>query len=843
MADQPTQAIEVFCSYSHRDEDLRKELDKHIKILERRGVIAVWNDRKIEPGEEWNGEIDKHLESADVILLLISADFIASDFCYGIEMTRALERHDAGEACVIPIFIRPVNWKGAPFGKLQALPTDAKPVTSWSDHDEAFVIVSEGIQRAVESLIANRRIHTTATGGTDTRPTSPFIPRSPVFGFVRRRDTDGRDIVERLKETLAPGKNNLVTLSGPGGIGKTTLAAEGARSLEAEFGSRIIWSSAEKRSDFTLATLLDDIATQTNNVNLRTLAPEAKEAAVRTLVADPPTVVVLDNCETITTAEQKRIEEWFVTAPCSALFTSRPQINVTLNIRVAAMSQEEAREFLQKLVGQTQDPEIFSDEVRQRIYETADANPYVMQWVIAQIDMAQQPNAVLEDLAHGKGDAAQRVFDRSFNLPRLGDDGRATLLALSLFVPSASRSALAEVAGFDNDEERVKEAIKNLRALWLIKGIAENSRFTIEGLTRSLTKSRLAKEASADDFRRRFIAHFLPYAEAHAKPTPEDFAALEAEKDNILSAMDVAFNLKDLLSVTRLMDVVGRLLRMRGYWDEAIRRGQQSLESAQELGDEAGVAIFAHNMAITFQSRGELEEARRLYNVSLDINKKLSNQRGIADTLNNLALIAQDRGELKEAWQLYNDSIDINRKVGNQSGIAVTLHQLATLAQEQGELEKARQLYNESLDIEKTLSNQSGISGTLHNLAVIAQAQGEPEEARRLYNESLIITERLGDQSGISITLHELGRLAHVQGELEEAQRFYNESLGIKKTLGDQRGIAITLQALATLAWQQRELIHATRLFREALSIFEKLGSPYAERVREDLKRLEDESS
>jgi hypothetical protein len=120
-------------------------------------VITNWHDRQITAGEEWKGTIDDHLASAHVILLLISPDFIASDYCYDIELDLAMKRHDAGEASVIPIILRSVDWRGAPFGKLQALPKDAKPVQSWSNVDEAFTNVAEGIRRAVEKLAANPR--------------------------------------------------------------------------------------------------------------------------------------------------------------------------------------------------------------------------------------------------------------------------------------------------------------------------------------------------------------------------------------------------------------------------------------------------------------------------------------------------------------------------------------------------------------------------------------------------------------------------------------------------------------------------------------------------------------
>jgi len=144
--------IELFISYSHKDEPLREQLGTHLSLLKRQGVIDEWHDRRIGAGQEWAGAIDEHLNGADVILLLVSADFLASDYCYDLEMTRALERHDARDACVIPVILRSVDWRGAPFAKLQALPRDGKPVTSWLDRDEAFTDVARGIRRAVEDL-------------------------------------------------------------------------------------------------------------------------------------------------------------------------------------------------------------------------------------------------------------------------------------------------------------------------------------------------------------------------------------------------------------------------------------------------------------------------------------------------------------------------------------------------------------------------------------------------------------------------------------------------------------------------------------------------------------------
>ncbi|HJZ80302.1 MAG TPA: toll/interleukin-1 receptor domain-containing protein, partial [Pyrinomonadaceae bacterium] len=132
-----TTSIELFFSYAHEDEELRNELAKHLRLLERRKVISAWHDRRIGAGKEWEQEIDTRLNQAHLILLLVSSDFLASDYCYDVEMKRAMERHETGDARVIPVILRDVDWRGAPFSKLNALPTDGKPVTAWPNRDAA----------------------------------------------------------------------------------------------------------------------------------------------------------------------------------------------------------------------------------------------------------------------------------------------------------------------------------------------------------------------------------------------------------------------------------------------------------------------------------------------------------------------------------------------------------------------------------------------------------------------------------------------------------------------------------------------------------------------------------
>ena len=135
-----------------------QELENHLAPLKLSGLISSWHDGCIAPGEEWEPQIKAKLEEAQIILLLISIDFINSSHCYDVELTKAIERHKAGDTCVIPVILRYCMWQQIPvgdnmrLGKLQALPKDAKPISKWSDRDEAFTSIAEGLFEKIQQL-------------------------------------------------------------------------------------------------------------------------------------------------------------------------------------------------------------------------------------------------------------------------------------------------------------------------------------------------------------------------------------------------------------------------------------------------------------------------------------------------------------------------------------------------------------------------------------------------------------------------------------------------------------------------------------------------------------------
>jgi len=216
--------VEIFCCYAHEDRSYLLKLKKQLTPLLRRQLINnIWSDVDISPGMDWEREINKHLNTAQIILLLVSPDFIASDYCYSTEMARAIERHERGEAKVIPVILRPVSWRETPFAKLQALPAGTRPVTDWQNRDKAFRDVAEGIHRAVEErtprhpspasnepLFDGRNIlNATVIKTARVRPDTPgtTFPAADVYAtFWAYFGPSARDGKRMFKEGL-PGTN------------------------------------------------------------------------------------------------------------------------------------------------------------------------------------------------------------------------------------------------------------------------------------------------------------------------------------------------------------------------------------------------------------------------------------------------------------------------------------------------------------------------------------------------------------------------------------------------------------------------------------------------------------
>src|SRR2546421_5270776 len=163
MVVEKAKAIKVFFCYAEEDKALREEIEKHLSLVRRLRQLTGWFYRDILAGTDWVHEIEKRIDEASLILLLVSPDFIYSDYCYSVEMLRAIERHRTGRACVIPIILRPVFWEETIIGELQVLPMNRKPITQWLDRDTALLEVAHEISKVVRMLLSKELLSTQET--------------------------------------------------------------------------------------------------------------------------------------------------------------------------------------------------------------------------------------------------------------------------------------------------------------------------------------------------------------------------------------------------------------------------------------------------------------------------------------------------------------------------------------------------------------------------------------------------------------------------------------------------------------------------------------------------------
>jgi hypothetical protein len=208
--------LNLFISYSHQDENYLRQLETHLAPLRRSGLVRAWYDHRISPGAEWSREIDLQLERAQIILIMLSPDYLASDYSFDVEVKRALERHDLGVARVIPVVLRPCDWATAPFAKLQALPDGGSPVSLWSNRDAAFVNIVQGLRTAIETAIllpfgnnvvlpASLIVPLSATGvniWAGTLPSELDLAHVRVFLTVRVAQPSADETIQRLPRLL-----------------------------------------------------------------------------------------------------------------------------------------------------------------------------------------------------------------------------------------------------------------------------------------------------------------------------------------------------------------------------------------------------------------------------------------------------------------------------------------------------------------------------------------------------------------------------------------------------------------------------------------------------------------
>lgn len=821
-------ALKVFISYSHKDEEFRVELEEHLALLRREGQISSWHDRKILPGQDWAREIDRELESAELILSLVSSTFIASDYCYAVEMNRALARHQAGEAEVVPILIRPCDWQSAPFAKRQMLPKDGRAVSQWENRDEAWADVASGLRRAVAAIRARRETVKPAVSAAAIFSV-PF-QRNPFFtgredvlaNLATQLKASGRAALAQVDPEQLPAATRFA-ISGMGGIGKTQTVVEFAYRHRGDYRD-IFFVRAE--TDAELIGGFAEVATLVGVAGEEKDQLAMAQAARRWFEANGGWLLILDNADTPSFLKP------FLPAAGDGhvLITSRAQNFAAHHIetqRLALPLEEEALAFLlRRTLRQTS-----GDVERQAAAELAGKLgnlPLALEQAAAYlVDRGTSFGAYLEafrnkgiellnraDPEAGTGHTSVAVtWSLNFaEVERISPASADLLKAAAVLAPDAIPEELFLEGGAEISPAItvVLEAEGSLALDELVAPLLRYSLLDRDHESRSLRVHRLVQETvkqslggAANQVRERAVA-----ALNQVFPQPEfrNWPLCERLLPHLFAVENAA---EDGLSLASLLNHGGWYLTERARLAEAQPLFQRALVIRQNMLDtnHPDVAMSVNNLARLYDDQGRFGEAEPLYERSLDIREKALgvDHPDVAVSLGNLAGLYQEQGRFRDAEPLYERSLDICEKAfgADHPGVARSLNNLAGLYHRQGRLRDAELLYERSLGIwEKALGAENpDVAMLINNLAVVYQDQGRLREAEPLYVRSLAIrVKTLGaDHPGVAWSLNNLASLYERRGMLLKAEPFYKRALAIwKKVLGDDH--PDTAAALSNLA-------------------------------------------
>ncbi len=846
-------AYEVFISYSHQDQALRTELDKHLSNLKRQNIITSWYDGNIIPGTELEPEIMKRLQHAQIILLLVSADFMASDFCYSIEMKEAIARHDANQARVIPILLRPTDWQGAPFSKLKMLPTDAKAVTRWPTLDDAFVDVLKGIRAAIDDLASKGQ-------SSKPSPTKRNIPyeRNPLF-------TGREEILERLHTALRAGKTTALTqaISGMGGIGKTQTAVEYAYRYQDDY-EFIQWVKAESResiiSDFVTMAYLLDLPEQQEQEQTRVVA-----AVKRWFQEHTGWLLIFDNADDLTilrdfqptgvkghilltTREQatgriaQRIEIEKMEPEEGALFLLRHTGILTPDATLdtaSSIDREAAREIVQAMEGLP----LALDQAGAFIDETqCSLSDYLHFFQTRQADLLQRRGRLATD----HPDSVAATFSLSFEKVQKANPGAADLLCLCAFLDPEGIQEEIFTGGASElgptlkpiaaDPIKLNEAIGTLLIYSLLRRSPDHS-LTVHRLAQVVLKHGMNKSTQRRWAERAIRAVNLAFPVVNYK----NWLRCQQFMPHVLACKALIEQwAMTLPEAAELLNVAGDYLRESAQYEQAEPLYQRALDIRERaLGPEhPATTASLSNLAKLYYERGKYEQAEPLYQRAITIDEKTygPDHPVVATNLNNLAMLYYHQDKYELAEPLYQRAITIDEKAygPDHPVVAPDLIYLALLYRNQGKYELAEPLCQRALDInERVLGPEHpGTALSLYTLASLYRYQGKYELAEPLHRRALDIREReLGpDHPATAQSIYELAALYDDQGKYVQAEPLYQRTLAIdEKVLGPEHPyFANTLNDLAKLYLAQGKYDLAQPLYLRAITIGEKtLGSEH----------------
>lgn len=851
MLDTPG-PVEVFYAFAPEDLPWVQELEKHLSLLQRQHLIATWHSRLIQAGEDWQHVIDTHLQNASIILLLVSPDFLASDYCYGVEMKRALEQEQTRGVRVIPVLLRPVLWKDAPFAHLHPLPSDETFLSEWPNPDRAFTEVTASIRRMLEDL-SLLTIHF-------SQAEHPILWNVP---FAHNPFFLGRDeLLVRIHTRFQTEPTRRQAISGLGGIGKTRLAIEYAYCYRQEYQA-IFWVRAEnaetlRSSYMELAILLDLPEKHTENQEM------IVQAVKRWLQRHRGWLLILDNADepdqcllflpqsanghTLLTTRATALRHLGIAQPLAMTTFSSTAGALFLLYRAGLLPPDSSlddvppqdRTLALQITRELGGLPLALDQAGAYLEATgADLATY------QQVYQHHRTELLREHLGqdHSHPEPVATTWLLSFQRVQARNPAAAELLCLCSFLaPDAISEILFTqadaplgplLAPLSTDRYLLEKALEALRAYSLITRDATQKTFSVHRLVQHIVRDSFPLETQ-EDWKQRVVA-LLTFT----FPSAADVSTWSLCEQLLPHALLCAHWIVQSHLVSPeagcLLDATGYYLNHRGRYAEALPLLQRALSIREHVRGSVHpeTAQTLTNLAYLLHHQGRYQDTEPYLQRALAIQEQTlgSNHPDTATSINALALLYRDQGKYLEAETHYQRALAIREQIlgPDHPHTAHSLSNLAWLYRDQGRYAEALPLYERSLAIrQRILGPQHPDTATsLNGLALLYQKQGYYDQAQPLYEQVLDIRERvLGPtHPHTAQSINTLALLYQAQGKLAQAEPLLRQALTIREqTLGhDHPDTATSLHSLAQLAQAQHNYHEAESFFKQALTIRERI--------------------
>ncbi len=644
-----------------------------------------------------------------------------------------------------------------------------------------------------------------------------------------------------------------VTLTGPGGVGKTRLALKIASKMVDQFEHGVWQVELAPLTDASLITRY-----VANVFGLRETRELPLDQILLDYLSDKGLLLVMDNCEHIIHEVAQLVEAILCHAPkVRILATSREPLGlVGEHIRdISPLSIPPSQDQIE--IEQLTDYEAVSLFVERAkavmpAFDLSEQNAATVAEICARLDgiplaielaAARVRVLTVEDIAARLDDRFRLLTGNRRALPRqqtlkalidwsydlLKEKERVLFRRLSVFSGGWTLQAIEEVCSDDSIEaDEILDLLTCLvdKSLVVVKFNGKNERYQFLDTIFKYSQARLLEHNEYDEFAARHAKYFTALVEAsYGKlwgPTQVDtLSILEAELDNLRTALAWMANApgNDEL-LLRMAGSLWRFWEIRGY----ISEGRSLLERALDKNPESSTYLRANGLrgaGNLARQQGDYEQAKLMHGQSLSLFREMGDEYTLwtARELDVLGEIAQYQGEYELATDLHSESLAIRYEIGDKEGIAVSLGQLGVIALDRGQNQQARELLEESLRLNRELGDRLYTALSLNNLGFVAYHLCEYRHAISLFEEAVSIYRELNDRPGISNTLLNLGNVLKDQGEFEPAKSYYGECLVIKNEIGDKRGIARATTALAEVVFLQGNYLRAAELAEQSLSL------------------------